>query len=126
MTSMHANSMRTNVAVNDNVVAGRMGIGSQLAIVSPAILSPGKPATAGTEPTTVTRCAFALVDIDYCDASRRRAGRSEVSPNAGGFALSRPGHARTAIGCRWSLAKQQGFNPKPLFLAGMKRETSVR
>jgi hypothetical protein len=125
MTSMHANSMRTNVAVNDNVVAGRMGIGSQLAVVPPAILSPGLPASAGTEPTTVTRCASTLVDIDYCDASRRRAGRSDVSP-AGGFALHRPGHARTTIGRRWSLAKQQGFNPKPLFLASMKRETSAR
>ena len=49
MTSMHVNSMRTNVAANDNVVAGRMGTGSQLAKMPPATLSPGYPAIAGTE-----------------------------------------------------------------------------
>src|SRR5262245_12418455 len=109
MTSMHVNSMRTNVAVNDNVVAGRMGTGSQLANVPPAILSPGSPAIAGPVPTPMTREVTALVAIDYRDATRERAGRSEVSPNAGGPALARPGHARTAIDCRWPLAKQQGF-----------------
>jgi hypothetical protein len=126
MTSMHVNSMRTNVAVNDNVVAGRMGTGSQLANVPPAILSPGSPAVAGPEPTPMTREVTALVDIDYRDATCERAGRSEFSPNAGGRALARPGHARTAIACRWPLAKQQGFMLKPLFRASAKRETSAR
>ncbi|SRR6266568_3037898 len=128
MTSMHANSMRTNVAVNDNVVAGRMGTGSQLANVPPAILSLGSPAIAGTEPTSMMRAGTALVTSDYRDTTRVRAGRSAISPNAGGLVLPRlsPGHARTAIDCRWSLAKQQRFNLKRLFIASATRRTSGR
>ena len=128
MTSMHVNSMRTNVAANDNVVAGRMGTGSQLAKMPPATLSPGYPAIAGTEPTPMMRAVSALVTTDYRDAIRGRAGRSAVSPNAGGLVLPRPrpGHARTAIDCRWQLAKQQSFKLKRLFNASATRRTSGR
>lgn len=128
MTSINANSMRTNVAANDNVVAGRMGTGSQLAKMPPAILSLGTPACAGTESTPMMRVLTALVATDYRDAIRIRAGRSAVSPNAGGTALPRPrpGHARTAIACGWPLAKQQSFKLKRLFNASATRRTSGR
>src|SRR5438876_711061 len=101
MAKLNANSMRTNVAVNDNVVAGRMGIGSQLANKAPATLSHGSPAHAGAEPIPMMRADTALVATDYRDATRVRAGWSAVSPNAGGLVLPRPrpGHARTAIDC---------------------------
>lgn len=124
MAKLNANSLLSIVAVNDIVVAGRMG-GSQLVNVPPATMSPGMPVHAGPEPTAMMR-GTALVDADYRDASRRRAGRSEVSPNVGGLVLPRPGHARTAIGCRWPLAKQQSFTWKRLFNASAKRETCGR
>ena len=128
MTSMHGNSMRTNVAANDHVVAGRMGTGSQLAKMPSAILSQGSPAIAGPEPTPMKREGRALVVFDYRDATRERAGRSAVSPHAGGLVLPRPrpGHARTAIACRWPLAKQQSFKSKRLFDASATRRTSGR
>jgi len=125
MAKLNANTLLSIVAVNDIVVAGRMG-GSQLANAPSATMSPGMPAHAGPEPTAMTRQVTALVDADYRDASRRRAGRSEVSPNVGGLVLSRPGHARTAVGCRWSLAKQQRFAWKRLFNVSAKRETCGR
>lgn len=126
MAKLNANSLLSIVAVNDIVVAGRMG-GSQLVNVPPATLSPGMPAHAGPEPTAMMR-GTALVDADYRDATRVRAGRSEVSPSVGGFVLprTRPGHARTAIGCRWPLAKQQSFKLKRAFDASATRRTSGR
>src|SRR5262249_34848345 len=83
---------------------------------------------AGTESTPMMRVLTALVATDYRDAIRIRAGRSAVSPNAGGTALPRPrpGHARTAIACGWPLAKQQSFKLKRLFNASATRKTSAR
>src|SRR5438132_205837 len=92
MTSMHANSMRTNVAVNDNVVAGRMGTGSQLANVPPAILSLGSPAIAGTEPIPMMRAVPALVTSDSRDAIRARACplAKRSLPKADGYSAGEP------------------------------------
>ena len=128
MAKLNGNSMLCNVAVNDNVVAGRMGIGSQRAARATATMSQGWPALAGPEPTPMMRGARALVDADYRDATRVRAGRSAVSPTVGGLVppRPRPGHARTAIACRWSLAKQPSFKLKPLFGTSATRETSAR
>jgi hypothetical protein len=127
MAKLNANSMLCNVAVNDHVVAGRMGIGSQRAgLQTAALLSQGWPAPAGPAPTAMMRPTCALVADDYCAASRERTGRSAVSPNAGGLELpwSRPDHTRTAIAQRWQLAKQPA-KAGP-FAASATRQSSGR
>ncbi len=128
MAKLNRNSVLCNVAVNDNVVAGRMDIGSQRAnMQAAAILSQGRPACAGLEPTPAVRVVWALVASDYCDTSRERTGRSEISPFAGGFVLPRPGHtAETAIAKRWPPARLQGFKQSPMQLASLTRLTSGR
>src|ERR1051326_3019789 len=76
MAKLNRNSVLCNVAVDDNVVAGRMDIGSQRAnMQAAAILPQGKPACAGLEPTPAVRVVWALVSSDYADTSRGRTGR---------------------------------------------------
>ncbi len=127
MAKLNSNLVLCNVSVNDNVVAARMGIGSQRGYwQTTASLPLGLPAPSGIEPTFASREASALVESDdYRDARRERAGRSEISPNAGGTVLPHrcPGHARTAINKRWQFAKQQGFMKSQMLLANATRAT---
>jgi hypothetical protein len=124
MAKLNSNSVLCNLSVNDNVVAARMGIGSQRGSwQTTASLPPGLPA-----PTFALREASALVESDYRDARRERAGRSEISPNAGGTVLPHrcPGECRTAIDKRWHFAKQQGFMKSQMLLANATRATRDR
>jgi len=130
MAKLNSNSVLCNLSVNDNVVAARMGIGSQRGSWQATASHPlGLPALAGTVPTLATREASALVvSDDYRDARRERAGRSEISPNAGGTVLPHrcPGECRTAIDKRWHFAKQQGFMKSQMLLANATRATRGR
>jgi hypothetical protein len=77
MAKLNLNSVLCNVQANDNVVAARMGIGSQLSLQTAAILSHGRPVSPGPdmpEPRGGIERALA-----YRDASATRIGRS-VSP----------------------------------------------
>jgi hypothetical protein len=121
MAKLNRNSVLCNVAVNDNVVAGRMDIGSQRASMqAAAILSQGRPACAGLEPTPAGRVVWALVSPDYADTSRGRTGRSETCPHAGAFVLPRRGLKQ------WPPARLHGFKQDPMQLASPTRLTSDR
>jgi hypothetical protein len=131
MAKLNLNSVLCNLSVNDNVVAARMGIGSQRGSwQATASLPMGWPVPTGPAPTSDPREASALVESDdYRDARRERAGRSEISPNAGGTVLPHrcSGHrARTVIAKRWHLAKQQGFMKSQTLLANATRATRDR
>lgn len=129
MAKLNLNLLLSSVAVNDVVVAERMGTGSQLAgLRATAILSQGWPAPTGPEPTPTRE-----VRERYRDTNRERAGRSDVSPNAGVLVTARAWHARPTIATRWfrfaldakqQLAKQAGFTGP--MLASAMRPTSGR
>jgi hypothetical protein len=126
MAKLNSNLVLCNLSVNDNVVAARMGIGSQRGSWQATASLP----TGLSAPTFAPREASALVESDdYRDARRERAGRSEISPNAGGTVLPHrcPGHeSRTAIDKRWQFAKQQGFMKSQMLLANATRATRGR
>ncbi len=84
MATLNLNSVLCNVSINDAVVIARMGIGSQLAGKQAlAIPSQGWPVPTGPRPTNAVMWAVLAMKKSYREATRERAGRSAVSPNAG-------------------------------------------
>jgi len=101
MAKLNLNSVLCNEQVNDNVVAARMGIGSQLVMQPAANLSHGRPASPGPDmPEPRGRIETALA---YRDASATRVGRS-VSPVG---CSSRSGPGLTARSARFAELKRQ-------------------
>jgi len=77
MAKLNRTLVLNHVAVTDNVVTTRMGIGSNLALVQAlASLSQFWPDLTGPEPTSPNPRMPAMVGIDYRDPSAMRAGRS--------------------------------------------------
>jgi len=108
MAKLNLNLLLSNVAVNAVAVAKRMGRGSKLAERATATTSQGWPVPTGPEPIPSTRLELRL-DLIERDATRVRAGRSAVSPNAGGFVRCRAWHARPAVA--FQAKRQLAYQP---------------